>query len=92
MKRRHVLAALAICACAQAAELAEYLVTLAPGADEKTVREVYGRFGIKAIKALADNVYLVTMAHDPGLAAMDKAREGHELVRAVQRNQRYRRY
>lgn len=90
MNRRDVLAALAL--GAWSLELAEYLVTLAPGADEKTVHEVYGRFGIKAVKPLPNNVYLVTITHDPGLPAMEKAREGNDLVRAVQRNQRYRRY
>ena len=93
MNRRIVLAALAMGVCgARAAEMAEYLVTLAPQTDEKTVREVYGRFGTRAIKPLPGNVYLVTLLHDPGLAAMEKAREGNGLVRAVQRNQRYRRY
>ena len=92
MNRRLALAALAFCACSQAAEPAEYLVTLAPGADEKTLCEVYGRFGIKSVKPLPNNVFVVTMRDDPGLAAMEKARQGNELVKAVQRNQRYRRY
>ena len=90
MKRRLALAALAFCACSHAAQPAEYVVTLAPGANEKTLREVYGRFGIKALKPLANNVYIVTLLDDPGLVAMDKARNAD--VTAVQRNQRYRRY
>lgn len=92
MKRRLVLAAIAFCAHSQAAGPAEYLVTLAPGADENVVRDVYGRFGIAALKPLPDNVYVVTVRHDPGLAAMENARQGSDRVRAVQRNQRYRRY
>jgi hypothetical protein len=95
MKRRDVLAfglmLFAGASGAQRARPAEYLVTVAPGADEKAIRDVYGRFGIKAIKALPKDVYLVTLAEDPGPAVMDSLRERSPLIQAVQPNYRYRR-
>lgn len=92
MNRRRALATMALLACSMAHAVmpAEYLVTVAPGGNEKTVRDVYARFGIKSVKALGNDVYLVIVQHDPGLAAMAKAQD--ERIKAVQPNQRYRRY
>jgi hypothetical protein len=95
MNRRRVLGAALALACAsvqsqQARQQGEYLVTLAREADERTIRDVYGRFGIKAIRALPKNVYLVMLAEDPGPAVMESLRERSELIKAVQPNYRYR--
>lgn len=96
MNRRRVLAAALALACAsaqsqEARQPGEYLVTLAPGADENAIRDVYGRFGIKTIKALPKDVYLVTVAEDPGPAVMQQVGLESALVKAVQPNYRYRR-
>ena len=95
MNRRQILAAVLALACAnaqsdQARQPGEYLVTLAADADEKTIRDVYGRFGIRAIRELPKNVYLVAVAEDPGPAVMDDLRRGNVLIKAVQPNYRYR--
>jgi hypothetical protein len=68
----------------------EYLVTLAPTAEASAITDVYGRFGIKSMKGLGNNVFLVTFIQDPGQAAMDKLRAGNVQIKAVQPNYRYR--
>jgi len=68
----------------------EYLVTLTAPADVKAITAVFGRFGIKGIKELGPNVYLVTLAEDPGPAAMEKLRGGDARIKAVEPNYRYR--
>lgn len=68
----------------------EYLVTLAARADVKAIADVYGRYGIKGIKKLAGNVFLVTLTEDPGPAAMEKLREGNASIRTVEPNFVYR--
>ena len=103
MNRRRAFAAALALACAsvigacapnaqsqQARQPGEYLVTLAADAGEKAIRDVYGRFGIKAIQALPKNVYLVSVAEDPGPAVMDDLRRSNALIKAVQPNYRYR--
>lgn len=94
MNRRRVLAAALALACAsaqgqQARQPGEYLVTLAPGADENAIRDVYGRYGIKAVKALPNDVYLVAVKDDPGPAVMQQVGQESALVKAVQPNYRY---
>ena len=103
MKRRRAFAVALALACAsvigacapnaqsqQARQPGEYLVTLAADAGERTIRNVYGRFGIKTIRELPKNVYLVTVAEDPGPEVMDDLRQGNVLIKAVQPNYRYR--
>ena len=68
----------------------EYLVTLAPRADVKTISDVYGQFGIKGIKDLGNNVFMVTLTEDPGPASMEKLRGENAQIRAVQPNFVYR--
>lgn len=65
-------------------------MTLASGAEEKAIRNVYGPLGITAIKQLANNMFLITVRDDPGLAAMEKMREGSRHITAVQPNYAYR--
>ena len=95
IRRRRFLACIgaallpACAATAQPTSLAgQYLLTLAAGADEKSIHDVYGRFGIRAITRVANNVFLVVLAQDPGLAAMEKLRSRD--VEAVQPNYAYR--
>lgn len=95
MNRRRVLAATLALVCAsaqsqQARRPGEYLVTLAPHADEKSIRTVYGHLGVKAIKTVSKNVYLLTVVEDPGPAVMESLRRGSRVIRAVQPNYRYR--
>jgi hypothetical protein len=68
----------------------EYLVTLVPGADSKAIAGLYGRFGIKGIKDLGNNLFLVTLTEDPGPAKMEELRGQNALVKAVQPNFVYR--
>ena len=68
----------------------EYLVTLAVGADVKTIADLYGRFGIKGTRSLGPNVFLVTLTEDPGPARMEELRAQNAQIRAVQPNFVYR--
>jgi hypothetical protein len=64
----------------------EYLVTLATGADAKTITAVYGHLGIKRTQDLGRNVFLVTLAEDPGPATMEELRGRDARIQAVQPN------
>ena len=68
----------------------EYLVTLAARAEVKAIADLYGRFGIKNIKDLGNNVFLVTLIEDPGPEEMEKLRGGNALIKAVEPNFVYR--
>lgn len=68
----------------------EYLVTLAASAEVKAIADVYGRFGIKDIKHLGSNVFLVILTEDPGPAIMEKLRAGNAQINAVEPNLSYR--
>lgn len=68
----------------------EYLITLAAPAEVKAVSDLYGRFGIKGIKNIAPNLFLVTLTEDPGPEAMEKLRMGDARIRAVEPNYVYR--
>ena len=68
----------------------EYLITLAEGADGKVIADLYGRFGIKGTKDLGRNIFLVTLAEDPGPARMEELRTQNAHVKAVQPNFVYR--
>jgi len=64
----------------------EYLVTLAARAEVKAIADLYGRFGIKNIKDLGSNVFLVTLTEDPGPATMEKLRGENPHIKAVEPN------
>lgn len=68
----------------------EYLITLAARADVKAIADVYGRFGIKGIKNLGSNVFLVTVTEDPGPAAMERIRWENSRIKAIEPNFVYR--
>jgi hypothetical protein len=68
----------------------EYLVTVAAPAGVKAITEMYGRFGIKAIKELAPGVFLLTLAEDPGPTAMEALRKEAASIKAVEPNTLYR--
>jgi hypothetical protein len=64
----------------------EYLVTLAAAAEVQTIADVYGRFGIRGIKHLGSNVFLVTLTEDPGPSTMEKLRAENAHIKAVEPN------
>ena len=68
----------------------EYLVTLVPGADQKVINGIYGYFGIKGIKDLGNNLFLVTLTEDPGPEKMEELSKQNSQVKAVQPNFVYR--
>jgi len=68
----------------------EYLVTLAAGADTSAIPDLYGQFGVRGIKALGDNIYLVTLANDPGPATLEKLGQQNTRIEKVQPNYVYR--
>jgi len=68
----------------------EYLVTVAADGDVKAIASLYGRFQVKETKDLGNNVFLVTLAEDPGPETMEKLRKGNIHIKAVQPNYIYR--
>lgn len=64
----------------------EYLVTVIAPADARVVTDTYGRFGIKRVQDLGGNVFLVTLAEDPGLARLEDLRRQEPRIQAVQPN------
>jgi hypothetical protein len=68
----------------------EYLVTLTAPVNARAIADLYGRFGIKGIKELGQNVFLVILTEDPGPAQMEKLRGQNVHIKAVQPNYVYR--
>lgn len=68
----------------------EYHVTVAPPVGVEAVSDVFGRFGIKAIRNIAPNLFLLTLSEDPGPEVMGKLGSGDARIRAVQPNFVYR--
>jgi len=68
----------------------EYIVTLAEPADVKAISDLYGRFGIKEIRKLGANTFLLMLTEDPGPATMESLRAGGVGIKAVEPNYRYR--
>jgi hypothetical protein len=65
-------------------------VTVADGAGEKAIADLYGRFGIRGMKDLGNNAFLVTLEEDPGPETMEALRRRNPSVTAVQPNFVYR--
>jgi hypothetical protein len=68
----------------------EYLVTLSAGGEAGVITNLYGRFGIKEMKNIGNNVFLVTLSDDPGLARMEELRAQEHRIKAIQPNLAYR--
>ncbi len=64
----------------------EYLVTLAARDSVKAITDLYGQFGIKGIRDLGRNLFLVTLTEDPGPARMEQLRGESAHIQAVQPN------
>jgi hypothetical protein len=64
----------------------EYLVTLAPDADETVIVDYYQRFGIKYLHLLEGETYLLILSNDPGPRTMDVLIENEARIRLVQPN------
>jgi hypothetical protein len=64
----------------------EYLVTLAPDADDGIITRYYGRFGIKYLRVLAGETFLLILSNDPGPQKMAALIRDESLIIAVQPN------
>ena len=64
----------------------EYLVTLAPDANESIISQYYARFGIKYIHALEDETYLLILVNDPGPQVMETLIQEESRIKLVQPN------
>jgi hypothetical protein len=64
----------------------QYIVTLAPGADVKAITGLYGRFGIKDVRDLGQNNFLMILTDDPGLSALEELRGNDASIKTVQPN------
>ena len=68
----------------------EYIVTLAASGDVKAVSDLYGRFGIKEVRKLGANVFLLILSEDPGPATMESLRANDARIQAIEPNYVYR--
>jgi predicted small secreted protein len=68
----------------------EYLITLAAGTNAKAITDVYGRFKVKEIRDLGQNIFLVSFTEDAGPEQMEKLRTANDQIKAVQPNFGYR--
>lgn len=64
----------------------EYLVTVAARDKVQAISDLYGQFGIKGIRDLGSNIFLVTLSADPGPARMEQLRGDNADIKAVQPN------
>jgi len=83
-------AAPAAAATEQARVPGEYIVTLSAPSDVKAISDIYARFGIKDIRKLGANVFLVKLGDDPGPAMMESLRAGDSRIQAIEPNYVYR--
>jgi hypothetical protein len=67
----------------------EYLVTVVARDRVRAIAELYGQFGIKDIRDLGSNLYLLSLCEDPGPARMEQLRGENAHIRAVQPNFAY---
>lgn len=64
----------------------EYLVTLAPDANENIISQYYGRFGIKYVRALEEDTFLLVVSDDPGPQEMAAQISKESRIRVIQPN------
>lgn len=69
---------------------AEYIVTLAPGANGAVLAEVFGRFGVEMVREISGGVFLLRLKEDPGLPRMKELQAQDSRIKAVQPNYVYR--
>ena len=68
----------------------QYIVTLKEGGNSETLTEVFKQYGIKSIKDLSRNRYLITLEQDPSPEAIAKQAATASDIEAVQPNYIYR--
>lgn len=68
----------------------EYLVTVAAGAGEEAVRELFARYGIAAVRGLGGGVFLLSLSRDPGPEALQALQRESPRIQALQPNFVYR--
>ena len=65
----------------------EYLVKLAPDANEGVISEYYGRFGIKYIHEMEDSeTFLLVLSNDPGPQEMGQLIRDESRIEVIQPN------
>ena len=68
----------------------QYLVTLKEGGSSETLTEVFNQYGIKSIKSLAKDRYLITLEQDPGPEEIAKQAATSSEIESAQPNYIYR--
>jgi hypothetical protein len=64
----------------------QYLVTLAPDVDHSVIVEQYERFGIKYLRVLGGETFLLILLNDPGPQKMEALIRGDSRFKVVQPN------
>jgi hypothetical protein len=68
----------------------EYLVTVRPPADEGAVRASFASLGVVDVRRIAENLFLVRLARDPGPAEVERVGRATPGLAAIQPNVIYR--
>jgi len=68
----------------------EYIVTVAPGSDAASVRNVYGTYGIREVVDLGAGNFLMKLTRDPGLDEIKQKGLESGKVKTAQPNFIYR--
>jgi hypothetical protein len=68
----------------------QYIVTLRKGGSSETLTEVFNKYGIKSIKDLSKDRYLITLKQDPGPESITKQAATSSVIEYVQPNYIYR--
>ena len=67
----------------------QYLVTLGAGVEAQTIAVRLEQFGVKAVRDLGRDTYLVTLSRDPGPETMEKFAREAAGIKTIQPNYRY---
>lgn len=69
--------------------MGEYLITLEAGAPPDLIHSLYGRYGIKSLRKLDNNVYQLNLEQDPGPEMIDSVSKNVKAIKATQPNFTY---
>jgi hypothetical protein len=68
----------------------EYIVTVQPGGDKDTLRQLYSAYGVSEISDLGSKRFLIKLKQDPGLKVIKQKSLESVKVKSIQPNFIYR--
>lgn len=68
----------------------EYIVSILPGTDAASLRELYAPYGVRAVSDMGNGYMLIKLTRDPGLAEIQQKGAASGKIKDVQPNFIYR--